>query len=561
MAPLLFPKDPQFQTMSEEAVWRRLRDTLRPEDALIANYRLTDANKDHEADLIAVLPGVGVIVIEVKGSGTTCRGGQWYMWREREGREVPISPVDQARNARYAIRDYVQSDPRWKASSHGQFRMAHTVVAPYTTLDEAFHLPDCPRWMIHDKTDQDDLAQRIRGVARDSVKAPDEAACALIVEILTSKGSLAAPDVEGESDERQDRADRLTQDQALILDVTRLLRRVEVRGGAGSGKTVLALTQARQLARGRSERRAERVALLCYSLGLASHFRRTVAGWNYKDRPAFVGTFEALANKWGIESGSRDDPDFWEVHLPLLMSERAAQLPPGERFDAFVVDEAQDFAESWWSPLLAALRDEADGGLFLYSDANQRLFQRFGNPPVPLVPLMLDHNLRNTRQIAEVFHPLAPSRMRLKGGDGPEVLYVPTSVDDAMDVADDQVESLLDEGWSPGSIALLTTGRRHPEQASRQEHDGQDGYWATFDDPDLVFYGHVLGFKGLERRAIVLCVNEDGTKDRFRERIYVGLSRATDRLIVVGDPDAIARSDAEVVKALRRGAQPAASTT
>ena len=116
MAPLLFPKDPQFQTMSEEAVWRRLRDTLRPEDALIANYRLTDANKDHEADLIAVLPGVGVIVIEVKGAGTTCRDGQWYMWREREGREVPIYPVDQARNARYAIRDYVQSDPRWKAA-------------------------------------------------------------------------------------------------------------------------------------------------------------------------------------------------------------------------------------------------------------------------------------------------------------------------------------------------------------------------------------------------------------------------------------------------------------
>ena len=37
--------------------------------------------------------------------------------------------------------------------------------------------------------------------------------------------------------------------------------------------------------------------------------------------------YKRQANKWGIESGSRDDPDFWEVHLPLLMSERAAQLP------------------------------------------------------------------------------------------------------------------------------------------------------------------------------------------------------------------------------------------
>lgn len=33
-----------------------------------------------------------------------------------------------------------------------------------------------------------------------------------------------------------------------------------------------------------------------------------------------------------------------------------------------------------------------------------------------------------------------------------------------------------------------------------------------------------------------ICVNERAIKDRARERMYVGMSRATDRLIVVGDP-------------------------
>lgn len=75
-------------------------------------------------------------------------------------------------------------------------------------------------------------------------------------------------------------ADRLTQEQAVILQVTRLLTRVEVRGGAGSGKTVLALQQAKELTRGRSgERPAQRVALLCYSIGLAEHLKREVASW------------------------------------------------------------------------------------------------------------------------------------------------------------------------------------------------------------------------------------------------------------------------------------------
>lgn len=113
------------------------------------------------------------------------------------------------------------------------------------------------------------------------------------------------------------------------------------------------------------------------------------------------------------------------------------------------------------------------------------------------------------------------------------------------------VEALLDEGWLPEHMALLTTGRRHPEQVARQDLEGQDGYWDTYWDDELVFYGHVLGFKGLERRAVVLCVNEDGTWERFRERIYVGLSRATDRLIVVGDLNAIGHAGDEVVKELR----------
>lgn len=37
----------------------------------------------------------------------------------------------------------------------------------------------------------------------------------------------------------------------------------------------------------------------------------------------------------------------------------------------------------------------------------------------------------------------------------------------------------------------------------------------------------------------MLCLNEDGSRDRARERLYVGMSRATDLLAVVGDPDVV----------------------
>jgi superfamily I DNA/RNA helicase len=107
-----------------------------------------------------------------------------------------------------------------------------------------------------------------------------------------------------------------------------------------------------------------------------------------------------------------------------------------------------------------------------------------------------------------------------------------------MDVGDDQVEALLEQGWRPEDVALLTTGSRHPEQTERQK-EGHKAYWDTFWDTDQVFYGHVLGFKGLERRAVVLVVNEEGKFERSRERLYVGLSRARDQLVVCGDSDFI----------------------
>ena len=47
------------------------------------------------------------------------------------------------------------------------------------------------------------------------------------------------------------------------------------------------------------------------------------------------------------------------------------------------------------------------------------------------------------------------------------------------------------------------------------------------------------GFTGLERRAVVLVVNEASAFERSRERLYVGLSRARDQLVVCGDPDFI----------------------
>ena len=534
------PVSPTFVTVSEHEVWLR---AVRQLDGctLLANFRLSDRHKDHEVDLVALMPDSGIVTVEVKGSHVWYDAHQGWLI-QRDGKPQRIDPVGQARDACYALRNYVEADPRW--GSRGRLRWGHHIVLPRTQLHDGFATPDCPRWQVSGANDLEALGQRLwdtTSLYRRDARLPTSDDINLVCEILSGRNQPVR-DLVAIADDRQALADRLTMEQANLLNVTRLLNRVEIRGGAGSGKTVLAMRQAKDLASGRGGGARQRVGVVCYSYGLAEYLRRELLVGSRGKRPAFVGTFEDLGRSWGVPiTGDRQDSRFWEMELPARMAEAALRLDDGARFDAIIIDEAQDFADDWWTPLLNSLRHERAGGLYAYSDENQRVFARFGRPPVAMVALVLDHNLRNTRQIGESFVPLAPTSMELRGGDGPEVSFVPARVSEALEVADEQVEALLEEGWRPKDIALITMGARHPVQAERQQTMGFAGYWDDFWSNDDIFYGHVLGFKGMERRAVVLCVNEDGTRDRGRERLYVGLSRATDRLVVVGDLAAIER--------------------
>lgn len=106
-----------------------------------------------------------------------------------------------------------------------------------------------------------------------------------------------------------------------------------------------------------------------------------------------------------------------------------------------------------------------------------------------------------------------------------------------MDVASDCVDALIADGWANNQIALLTTNSRHPIHQGFFEADTIDEYWREFHANEVEFYGHVLGFKGLERSVAILCVDGFRDMDRAAERLYVGLSRARTLLVVVGSSE------------------------
>mgnify|MGYP000663319784 CR=1 FL=1 len=518
------PRKPQFPTNSERDVWEQLDRQLGPRDVLVAGQHLTSDRQDHELDLVVAFDGLGIIAIEVKGGGWEYRDGRW---RPPAGLP-PKDPFWQARGGKHALREWIQQHTKFGSIACWE----HAVVLPYTSIHDGNVPPSVRRCQLAGSGEMGDLAGFLRtALERRTGETGQRLTRAALEEFVRGlqRPPVPAPSRAEASAERAAEVDRLTQTQAVILDAAQSLHRVHVRGGAGSGKTWLAMEQARRLTR-----RGQRVALMCYSHGLASWMRRHTETLDEDERPEYVGTFLGLGARWGTAVRHDGDSDYWERELPEQMFDLATELAVDDRFDAIVIDEGQDFAPNWWAVVHAAFRDESTGGLYVFTDEGQQVFPRFEELPAGLVPLVLDRNLRNTRNIASTFNSLVPNRMQLGDLDGPDVQLVTSAPEAVMDDADAAVAELQRRGYRPSEIALLAVGTRHPEQKRRQAA-GVESYWNSFWDDDDVFYGHVLGFKGLERSAVVLAANFNPKDDRQKEKLYVGLSRARDELIVCGD--------------------------
>lgn len=535
--PRLYPAEPPSRdTGAERVVWQALRDQLPADAVLFAGVGLQDDHVEREIDLLVAWPGVGLAVIEVKGGHVTRDGDGW--WQSGHDSRHRIDPVHQVQEARHVLTSLL----RRHRLDAGRARTVHMVALAHSTVDREWESAEIDRAMVLDRGDLASAAGQVKRAieAHGAGHGPlGDLALEPLVEYLTgafpSQVELLAL-----AAQHEDHLDQLTADQVRVLDMFRQFHRLQVVGGAGTGKTWLALEQSR-----RRSRAGERVALLCYSRGLGRYLERVTSTWSARDRPAYVGLFHDLPLRWGAEPGAPDDSDYWERRLPLALGELADGRGPEELFDSVVVDEAQDFGDLWWPSLLRCLRDPADGGLFVFLDEGQRVFARDGAVPIEAPPVTLDENLRSTKQIAQVCGSLRQDVVRPRGWSGAPVRLVDVPVEGAISAADDAVDALLEEGWLPGQIALLTTGRRHPLQVEIVDHEGHEGYWDAFLREDDVFYGHVLGFKGLERTVVVLAVNGFRDAERARTLLYTGMSRARMLLVVVGPRGEIERIGGE----------------
>lgn len=550
----MIPRTPNPETRSraELRFFDRVRDELPRPWYGMHSVGLANHDKKPWGEVDFVLVGKpGIICVEVKGGGVTRRGGEWIFHnaggtqgRKREG------PFEQAKSASFVLRDWLVShDKRFEHALH-----AWCVVFPDTLF--TVKGPDILEEVVVDERNWDEpldvtLAKvtaywEARLGRTRFVNPLDVDGIRRAVELVRGDFETSATPQRAIRDARE-RLLELTDAQRQTLQLLRTNPRMVVTGGAGTGKTVLAIDDVERLAAA-----GEAVLFCCFNRRLASHVEDVLRkrGVDVPSRVAGpaaggtvrVATFHSLCGQLvGWHGVVADDYD------RLVEDALGTAFQLGEPFTAVVVDEGQDLCSDAVLDVLEALLHGglSNGTWRWFTDPNQDVFLRSDESAMPRLEdprparFHLDLNCRNTVPVARMAYQLSGIDVATKGTDGPEpelLQYV-----DEADAKRQTIQFLrrrMGEGAKPEDVKVLST------PAAR----GLVGDGKVVGDTGLVFtragsstdlgprdieHCNVGSFKGLEADTVLLLTAHADFGGVSGQNVYVGASRPTVCLAVL----------------------------
>jgi hypothetical protein len=483
-------------------------------------YKLTS-----ELDFVLLL-GDLVLVVEVKGAHVSCTGGLWtYSDNSGNFRQDAEGPFKQVISGMHALRDRLRGR---MGSGIDDVRFGFLVVTPDVDLAISSF-----EWDAETYCGRGEFNRNFAKAVEDSAKywrrrQPNKG---VISRDLRTKilGDLRpdfdrSPLLDARASTLELSFVQLTDEQFDRLDLISDAPRVICCGGAGTGKTFLAMEVARRQAlSGRS------VLLTCRSPILASFTRSMMAG----------------------------------TGVSVLVAD---EIPGATQFDVVVIDEAQDLMNFAALEHLesAIMGGWAEGRWVMFMDQNRQAHLYGDFDPEALqyvssfgpVPATLRRNCRNTREI--VFNTRAFTGADAgvaAAGAGPEVQFVTVSdVKSETAALESHLRALREQEVSAGHVTIVSirgdweTSAAHDLRAVRKGKLRLIDETVAADWPgDELTWASAVDIKGLENRFVCVIDIDSLDSESDIDLLYVTLSRPRAGLWVATSPQ-IAQTLSELYK-------------
>jgi Superfamily I DNA and RNA helicases len=535
--------NPNVKSNAERKVFRLCEKDLGQEWTVLHSVGLVSHKTKPWAEIDFVLIGPpGVFCLEVKGGDVQRKAGCWhftnFMGETTVKHEGPFEQVGSASAALF--RYLTQQDPT-----------LHNVVVGYGVImpDCRFSYtgPDIETKVLFDERDlKKPFTAYIRRIA-DFWHERFEASGKKLFSVNEFLNKKILDYIRKDFDLRPSIKTRIGMAKADLLELTleqykRLddladNERVIIKGGAGTGKTLLAVEESR-----RQALTGKKVFLCCYNINLGIELKKATEDLPQITAGHLHGFMVDKIKEAGLQSQIPDAhrDDLFHIFYPEFCVEALMNLNQLQNYDVLIIDEGQDLlTESYLEVFEALLKDGLKKGEWkvfydpvqnIYGGINPNSWKQLSEAHP--AKFTLSENCRNTQNIAVATHMISGIEVP-KTRKNSDIEVKESYYNDEAQLCksvSNTVNRLLSEGVKPWEITIL--GPKRLENSSLKNglknvpYPVTTNFAASFPDSRCIRYSTIKAFKGLEADAVILIDVEDLESAEANFDLYVAGTRA-----------------------------------
>jgi len=530
----MIPAELPVQTKSdaEKRLFHVLRDKLSDHYTVFHSFDLLTKNRfgqfmEGEIDFLIFNPQSGFLVLEAK-DGAIRYDGALGLWYQNE-KVLKLSPFKQVEAAKYKLGGYF----RKYLTRPVTCTFAHAVCFP-DVYSEIKHLPSGASADICITGAQiDNIAQIIPSIMA-SFQTPDDQPPSqsdlyYIQEILMPQFVLGTGLLDRIGQAEQVFL-RLTETQCQTLYFINNYHQAIIEGCAGSGKTLMAIKKARELALA-----GNRVLLLAYNILLGERLAAAVSDLPNVTADNYHHFCLNRLSEAGMAPENVNSTDYYQQQIPEAFAQLIQSNPI--KYDAVIVDEGQDFQVEYWLTITEMVKN--DEYFYIFYDPDQNLWGVELDFPIKQKPFVLNENCRNTRIIFDQLKPLTRSQMSLSPdappGDPVIVSTISNPVERRKKLGKILHDLVVNQEIPRNRIVIIGGHSIEHTCIGTNPHIGNFKIVETIDDsPNTINYHTYMKFKGCESDIVIL-LDVDLNDKRWANPAaqYTAISRAKHLLYIL----------------------------